>query len=217
VTRSRVPPVVVLTDRARSDAAGRPLRATVAAALAGGAGAVLLREKDLPRDERRRLAEDLRALTSRAGAALWVASDRTLAAEVGAGGVHLAVADPWAGEAGSAAGSGLATGRSCHTPADLRDAAARGAAWATYSPVFPTESKPGYGPALGRDGLAAGCRAVPDLPVLALGGIRPDRARACLEAGAAGVALMGAVMGAADPEAVVRAVAAELVPLRSGP
>ena len=76
--------------------------------------------------------------------------------------------------------------------------------------MLPTASKPGYGPALGLDGLAAGCRAVPDLPVIALGGVTPGRARQCVDAGAAGVALMGAVMGAGDPGAVVRAVIDEL-------
>jgi thiamine-phosphate pyrophosphorylase len=76
--------------------------------------------------------------------------------------------------------------------------------------VFATDSKPGYGPALGLDGLAAGRRAVPGLPVVALGGVEPGRARACVEAGAAGVALMGAVMRAGDPAAVVRSVVEEL-------
>mgnify|MGYP002084332812 CR=1 FL=1 len=72
------------------------------------------------------------------------------------------------------------------------------------SPVFATDSKPGYGPALGAEGLAA---LVSDalLPVYALGGIRADTVAACLTAGAAGVAVMGAVMGAEDPAAALRA------------
>jgi thiamine-phosphate pyrophosphorylase len=203
--------LVVVTDRVQAAAAGRTLRATVAAALAGGAPTVLLREKDLPAPDRARLARDLRALTAEAGAALWIAGDFSLAAGVGADGVHLAAADPWPEP------SGIPAGRSCHTLAELRSAEADGATWATYSPVYATASKPWYGPALGPDGLAAGCRAVPGLAVLALGGVGPGRAGECVGAGAGGVALMGAVMGAADPEAVVRAVAAELAPLRSPP
>jgi thiamine-phosphate pyrophosphorylase len=93
---------------------------------------------------------------------------------------------------------------------DLVEAAGHAADWATYSPVFATASKPGYGPALGLAGLAAGCRAAPGLPILALGGIGRGRARACLDAGASGVALMGAVMRSDDPGAVVRAVIDEL-------
>ena len=105
---------------------------------------------------------------------------------------------------------GLRVGRSCHTLAELAAARCEGADRVTYSPVFATDSKPGYGPALGLDGLAAGCRAVPDLPVLALGGVGPERARACVAAGAAGVAIMGAVMGADDPATVVRSIVHEL-------
>jgi thiamine-phosphate diphosphorylase len=203
--------LVVVTDRAQAAAAGRTLGATIAAALAGGASTVLLREKDLPDPDRTRLGRDLRAVTADAGAALWIAGDIALAGAVSADGVHLAAADPWPGP------SGIAVGRSCHTVAELREAEERGAAWATYSPVYATASKPGYGPALGPGGLAAGCRAVPGLAVLALGGVAPGRAGECVRAGAAGVALMGAVMGAADPAAVVRAVTTELAPLRSPP
>jgi len=177
----------------------------VAAALAGGADRILLRERDVDPTDRRTLAEDLRMLTEAAGAALVVAGDADLALAVGADGVHLAAIDPWPEAAGD-----LAVGRSCHTVDDLRAAATAGAAWATYSPVYVTASKPGYGPALGPDGLAAGCRVVPGLTVLALGGVGPGRAAACLAAGAAGVAVMGAVMGAAAPDAVTAAVVAEL-------
>lgn len=201
------PLVTVLTDRAQAAAAGRSLAAAVEAALAGGAGRVVLRERDLPAAERRRLAADLRVLTAAAGAALVVAGDMGLARAVGADGVHLAAADRWPGPADL---GGLALGRSCHTIGELAAARAGGAAWATYSPVYATASKPGYGPALGPAGLAAGCRAVPGLAVLALGGIAPGRAAACRAAGAAGVAVMGAVMGAAAPAAVVGDLVGEL-------
>ncbi|HET6951101.1 MAG TPA: thiamine phosphate synthase [Acidimicrobiales bacterium] len=200
------PLVVVVTDRVQ--AGGRGLVPTVAAALAGGAGAVLLRDKDLPRRERRALAGELRALTAGHGAVLVVAGDAGLARAVGADGVHLAAADAWPA-GGDLAGLAI-VGRSCHTVADLAGAQARGATWATYSPVYETASKPGYGPALGIAGLAAGCRAVPGLPVVALGGIGPGRARPCVAGGAAGVALMGAVMRSPDPGGVVRAVVDEL-------
>jgi thiamine-phosphate pyrophosphorylase len=126
-----------------------------------------------------------------AGAELIVASDPELARHLGASTVHLAAADPWP--------DSFATGRSCHDAAELADAAARGAAYATLSPIFESPSKPGYGPALGPDAL----RDAP-LPVLALGGVDPTNAAACLAAGAAGVAVMGGVMGADDPEAAVR-------------
>jgi thiamine-phosphate pyrophosphorylase len=194
--------VVVVTDRRQAEAAGRSLRDTLACALDGGAAGVLLREKDLPRDERARLADDLRAVTAASGAALVVASDVGLALSSGADGVHLASTDRWPDDDVPA---GLGVGRSCHTVDDLVAAEQRRAGWATYSPVFATASKPGYGPPLGVDGLAAGCRAVPSLAVLALGGVNADTAGRCVAAGAAGAAVMGAVMGAADPSAVVRA------------
>ena len=196
--------VVVVTDRAIAAAAGRPLDVVVAAALDGGAGAVLLRDKDLAAGERRLLAEHLRSLTAATGAELWVAGDADLAAAVGAEAVHLAAADPWPD-----AVDGLRRGRSCHSPGELQAAERAGADRATYSPVFTTASKPGYGPPLGLDGLAAGCRVVPGLAVVALGGIGPGRARAGIEAGAAAVALMGAVRGAQVPATVGRSVADE--------
>ena len=66
-----------------------------------------------------------------------------------------------------------------------------------------TSSKPGYGPPLGFDGLRALTRVAAPLPVYALGGLDASRAAACRAAGAAGVAVMGALMGAADPAAEV--------------
>jgi thiamine-phosphate pyrophosphorylase len=185
--------VIVFTDRRQ---ARRPLPDVVAAAVDGGARTVVLREKDLPDGERAALAARLRPLLARAGGRLLLAGG-----QAGPDGQHLAAADPW-----PAAPHGL-IGRSCHDAGELAAAETEGCAYATISPVFASTSKPGYGPPLGLSRLRELCAGA-GLPVYALGGVESaDRAARCRHAGAAGVAVMGAVMRARDPAAVV----AELV------
>lgn len=197
-------PLLVLTDR-RLLPPGRALAEQVSAAVEGGARAVVLREKDLPRPERRRLAGALLPILHARGGRLLVASDAALADEVGADGVHLAAADPTPGRRD---GGGI-VGRSTHTVDELVTAQRERIGYATCSPVFATRSKPGYGPALGLEGLAARCRRVL-VPVYALGGITAAHVAGCRRAGAAGVAVMGEVMRAADPAATVRSLLDEL-------
>jgi thiamine-phosphate pyrophosphorylase len=73
----------------------------------------------------------------------------------------------------------------------------------TLSPIFASASKPGYGPAIGLETLADTARQSP-IPIIALGGITDQcRLQACLERGAAAVAVMGAIMHAADPAATM--------------
>ena len=98
-------------------------------------------------------------------------------------------------------------GRSCHRAAELRDAATEGCTYATLSPIFPSASKPGYGPGLGPAALQDAA-----LPVLALGGVTASNAGDCLAAGAAGVAVMGEIMRAEDPAQVVAALLDALTP-----
>ncbi len=90
----------------------------------------------------------------------------------------------------------------CHSAAEVVQA--RGAELVTISPVAPTLSKPGYGPALGVPGVRAAVRAAGPMPVFALGGVTVGNARLFLDAGAYGVAVMGPVLRAADPDLVVR-------------
>jgi len=78
-----LPPLVVLTDRTQARGS---LVDVARAAVDGGATAIVLREKDLPRAERARLAEELRAVLAPVGGLLLVASDP----EITADGVHLA-------------------------------------------------------------------------------------------------------------------------------
>lgn len=178
--------LLVITDRTQTS---RPLPDVVAAAVDGGATAILLRDKDLSRTERVLLVDLLR---SRIGdALLLVASDRELDAD----GVHLAATDPPA-----PSGVGL-VGRSCHDQHEVRAAVSEGVDYLTMSPVFTSSSKPSYGPTIGLAGLA-GYRDC-SVPVIALGGVDATNAGACLEAGASGVAVMGTVMRADDPCGVV--------------
>jgi thiamine-phosphate diphosphorylase len=184
-----LPALVVLTDGTATD--GRSVTEVVAAAVDGGARAVLLREKYLSRGERSFLAAELRALLSPVGGLLLVASDASIPAD----GLHLAANDPMP------PGVSGPLGRSCHSASDVARAAREGCSYATLSPIYLTASKPGYGPALGPGALAGH-----PIPVWALGGITAANAQACLEAGAAGVAVMGTVMRAADPAATVAAI-----------
>lgn len=199
----RVPTgLVVVTDRRQ---ARRPLPEVIRAAVAGGARWVLLREKDLPLAERQLLADRLREILAAAGGTLLVAGPDPL----GGAAVHLAAAGPY-----PPPGLPL-VGRSCHHPDELRRLSTEN--YVTLSPVYPSPSKPGYGPPLRPAGLARLVRRTP-VPVLALGGIAsPDQVAACLAAGAAGVAVMGAVMRADDPAATVARLAAGSNPVVAGP
>jgi thiamine-phosphate pyrophosphorylase len=78
-------------------------------------------------------------------------------------------------------------GVSCHSLASAQAAAAAGADYIFFGPIFPTPSKHMYGPAQGLQRLAEVCGAV-NIPVLAIGGINMENAADCLEFGASGIA-----------------------------
>ncbi|MET8466818.1 thiamine phosphate synthase [Micromonospora zamorensis] len=176
--------VVLLTDRlvARSG-----LDRVVAGAVAGGVRWVVLREKDLPRAERAALAVELRAIVADVGGTLVVAGPDPLGGDA----VHLPAAGPYPPPTHSL------VGRSCHNEAELNRLTTEH--YATVSPVWPTKTKPGYGPPLGPAGLRKLIRTS-NVPVLALGGVEtPEQVTACVKAGAVGVAVLGAIMRAPDP------------------
>ena len=192
-----VPPLLVISDRRQ---ARQPLQQVAEAAFAGGCRWFSLREKDLPPDERRALLGALVTLGRRFGAVVTAHEDIQAVAAVGADGVHLP-------SGGSPAGArarlpGALIGASAHSADEAAALLRAGADYVTASPVFVTASKPGYGPALGLDGLARIVAAARG-PGVALGGITPENAAACLAAGARGIAVMGEVMRAADPQATV--------------
>lgn len=206
-----VPRLVVVTDRRLAARAGHALRDVVAAAMDGGAPALLLRDKDLDVDARRALGEELRPLVSAAGARLLVSSDVVLARHLDADGVHLATDDPPfeqvrgpTGAEGTTTTDELLVGRSCHDATEVLAARNENVTYVTVSPAAPTRSKPGHGPALGVPRLRALIGVAGGLPLLALGGVTPANVADWRGAGAHGVAVMGGVMAAGDPASVVR-------------
>lgn len=190
------PRLVLLTDRHRAAAAGHDLEEAVAAALSAGAPVVVLRERDLPHADRRALALRIRRRADEVGAQLWLGGDPTLAAEVGADGVHLPSAAPVLRAPGVAT-----TGRSCHDVDEVAAAVAAGLDHVTVSPVAPSASKPGHGPSLGPQGLATLAATAAPLRVYALGGVTAADVPRWLAAGADGVAVLGAILAAPDPAA----------------
>jgi thiamine-phosphate pyrophosphorylase len=186
-----MPAFLVITDRHQ---AKQPLEEIAAALFASGCRWLSLREKDMPVAERRALLQRLAGLGKNCGATIIVHDDLDAAAALGLG-LHLPAGASVAA-ARRALGAKALIGISAHDAAEVAKAADAGADYATLSPIFITQSKPGYGPALG---LAA-LRGPWTLPVLALGGIDIGNAAACLEAGAVGLAVMGEAMRAASPK-----------------
>lgn len=189
--------VFLVTDR-RLVPAGDLIPA-VSAAVAGGVGMVLLREKELPAGELLALAE--RLLAAIAGRALLVVNDRLdVALAAGAHGVHLGEAGlPVAAARRLALPTGFLVGRSVHSAEGAAAACAAGADYLLAGNVFETASHPGR-PAAGLEFLRAVCAAAGRTPVFAIGGVTSENAGACIAAGAAGVAAISALLAAPDPQ-----------------
>ena len=182
-----------ITDRHRC--APTPLINVVSELLDAGVNAIQLREKDLSETALIQLAQPISALCHDYEAKLFINTNAHIALEVGAAGVHLpANAEP----VGSVkAGDNFYIGCSAHSLEAAKKREAEGADFLTYSPIYPTASKPGYGPAVGVENLAKLTGRV-KLPVFALGGVTPARVAECLAAGAFGVAVMSGVMAPKD-------------------
>lgn len=186
--------LLVVTDR---KLAKRPLERVVSDALKGGARWIWFRDRDLSRGERQTLARRLLGMCREAGAVLTVGGEAEDAIEMAASACHLpAGSDPRAARA--AMGAASFVGVSAHSTEEAVRAGSLGADYVTLSPIFETASKPGYGPALGASALASA--PLIGVPVVALGGVSLDKARECLTAGAAGIAVMGAIMTAPSAE-----------------
>jgi thiamine-phosphate pyrophosphorylase len=191
----------LVTNRAQTS--GRDLVDVVRECLAAGLPALQLREKDLGAAELARLGRALRVATTEHGAALIINDRVDVALAVGADGVQrtstsLAVADIV-----TIADKRLRVGASVHGLEEAVQAAEAGADWIVFGPVYDTPSKRAYGPAQGLQALERVSRGV-RVPVIAIGGITPERVGEVRRAGARGVAAISAILAAPSPARATR-------------
>jgi thiamine-phosphate pyrophosphorylase len=185
---------------------GRDPVAVCRAAVQGGATMIQVRWKDAtPAD----LVEVARALVDALPVPILVDDRADIAVAAGAAGAHLGWDDvplaslrpnvPADFLLGISVGSAEEASRAALLPADY---------W-SIGPCFATPSKHDAGPALGPERFAALARLAPEgTPVIGIGGITAANAPQIIDAGAVGVAVIGAVLRAPDPETAARAVAA---------
>jgi thiamine-phosphate pyrophosphorylase len=190
-------PLLVVTDRHQ---ARRPLEDIVRDAAAGGARWFWLRDRDLQPVERKALALRLAVIVRDAGGRLSIGGDVELAAEAGTRAVHVRDAADIA-RARRTLGPSALIGLSAHNLADVADAKEAGADYVTLSPIYETASKPGYGPALGIGTIERAAEI--GIPIVALGGIETGNAPAARAAGASGIAVMGGIMRAENPQRAI--------------
>ena len=193
--------VMVLTDRAL--ASPRSVSTVVAEALAGGVRSIQLRDKSGSARDLYAQAKTLIALTRPAGALLFVNDRVDVAVAAGADGVHLGPDDLSVEAARAWTPTGFFIGYSTDDPVLARSAATAGADYIGCGAVFGTTSNDVGGEAIGLDRLRAVVRAVP-IPVIAIGGIGPHNAELVASSGAAGIAVLSAVMATADPRAAAQ-------------
>ena len=176
----------------------------VTSALAAGAPAVQLRAKAASARELLALGHAVLPAARERAALLFVNDRLDVALALGADGVHLGEDDLPVAAARRAAPDGFLIGASADDPDMARRLVADGANYVGCGTVYATTTKPDAGDVIGLEGLDRVARAV-DVPVVGIGGITVERANeVAARTQAAGVAVVGAVMRAADVEAAVR-------------
>jgi len=166
----------------------------------GGADTIQFREK---RSNALKLVATAREILKICGDVPLIINDRADVACVVAAGVHLGADDLPVAQARAIGGPDMLIGGSASDLESARRVAAAGADYIGFGHIFPTASKDKTTAAVGPDQLARVCSAV-DVPVIAIGGINQDNIASVLEAGAWGVAVIGAVCCADDPAAATR-------------
>lgn len=200
--RQDLPPLYLITDRHQ---ASPDLDTALEAALRGGVKLVQLREKDLPAAQLHPLGTRIRRLTRRYGAKLLVNGNPQLARQIEADGVQLGTHSCSILSAREQLGSEALIGYSAHSIEELFNAEEQGANFVCFSPIYATPSKQQYGPPQGIEKLRRLCHQT-NLPVFALGGIKPAHITEVLDAGASGIALISAIFSAPEPQTTTRAI-----------
>jgi thiamine-phosphate diphosphorylase len=192
---------------------GRSHLSIVEAAIRGGVTTVQYREKNASTRCMIEEATELLRLCRAAGVPFIVNDRLDVALAVDADGVHVGQDDMPAALARRLLGRNKTLGVSAGSTEEARKAVDDGADYIGASPVFSTPTKPDAPPPLGIEGLRRMTHAV-EIPVVAIGGITEGNAAAMIEAGAAGIAVVSAIVAAEDVEAAARALRAVVEKVR---
>lgn len=201
--RKRIAGVYVVTDRFVN-----PNRSHIdiaKAAVAGGASAVQLREKEATTRQLLEWARAIRELTRNTDT-LFIVNDRVdIALASDADGVHLGDDDMPVPIARRLLGAGKIIGRSVANEDEALKAIAEGADYVSLGSIFATSTKPDAGEPIGVDAIKRVRQVLPpDYPLVAIGGINLQNAASVFEAGADAVAVVSAVACADDPIGAVK-------------
>jgi thiamine-phosphate pyrophosphorylase len=189
------PRLYAIIDRAHS---GNRAPVEVAATLLG-AGVALIQYRS-KHGSSREMYEDCVAIQerSRRSGGIFIVNDRAdVALAVNAHGVHVGQDDLPVELARSVLGPGKWVGYSTHDLAQVCEADGSSADYIAFGPIFPTGSKENPDPVVGLAGLAEARKATRK-PLVAIGGITVDNARAVMEAGADSIAVISGLLKAPD-------------------
>jgi thiamine-phosphate pyrophosphorylase len=176
---------------------GRPPLEVAAALLAAGVRLIQLRDKHASSGELYASAQRVAECVRKAGG-IFIVNDRAdVARAVDANGVHVGQDDLPVESARALLGPGKLIGYSTHVLEQVREADRSTADYVAFGPIFPTVSKENPDAVVGLGGLREARKAT-SKPLVAIGGITLENARAVIEAGADSVAVIRGLVGAQD-------------------
>ena len=190
--------LLLVTDRHQTK--GRSLISILQAVLNVGSPAIQLRERDLSTNDLLELAREVKVLTSQRDSQFVVNDRIDVALSLEEVGVHLRSNSMPVTVARRLLGPRRLLGVSAHSMDEVVRAEGEGADYVVLGPVYDTPSKQAFGSPLGLSKLEEICRVV-HVPIIGIGGITVDRARDVRRAGAFGVAVITAILGADDVKA----------------
>ena len=191
----------LVTDRHQTN--GRPLVPLLQRILTAVAPAIQLRERDLSARELVTLAREVQAVTVSCRSQLLINDRIDVALALEGVGVHLRSNSLPVSVARQLLGAQRLLGISVHAVEEGLSAQSQGADYIVLGPIYETPTKQMFGPPLGIHTLEKACRLV-RIPIIGIGGVTTARAREMRRAGAFGVAVITAVLGAADVESATR-------------
>jgi thiamine-phosphate pyrophosphorylase len=180
--------------------------------LTAGAPAIQLRERDLSAKELVTLAREVQAMTASRSSQFLINDRIDVALALEGVGVHLRSNSLPVPIARQLLGVHRHVGISVHAVEEVLSAQSQGADYIILGPIYETPSKQMFGPPLGIHTLEKACRLV-SIPIIGIGGVTAERAREMRRAGAFGVAVITAIIGADDIESATRELLDAVMPL----